>query len=63
MYLQCNIATTSFPGPFSFELGRRLNSKGKNPGNEVDIAIDILFPKFVNSSKLNDAQLFIAIIL
>ena len=26
---------TSFPGLFPFELGRRPNSKGKSPGNEV----------------------------
>ena len=31
------IFTTSFPGLFSFELGRRPDSKGKGPGNEVGI--------------------------
>ena len=31
----CFAAATSFPGLFPFELGRRPNSKGKSPGNEV----------------------------
>ena len=30
-----SIWSTSFPGLFPFELGRRPNSKGKSPGNEV----------------------------
>ena len=32
---QCMSRSTSFPGLFPFELGRRPNSKGKSPGNEV----------------------------